>query len=162
MPLSSNRDRRFPAEDEAISTIHAALDAGVTFIDTADCYAPTWAQTGHNELIVGKAVRSWGGDRDSIVIATKGGVTRSQGEVWGRNGSLDYLRSAAGKSLRNLGVEAIDLYQYHRPDAGRPTAKSWKHFRTLQQEGKWPWSPLGGTGGCALLVLSLPDNASSQ
>jgi aryl-alcohol dehydrogenase-like predicted oxidoreductase len=136
MPLSSNNERRFPTEDEAIATIHAALDSGVTFIDTADCYAPEWNQMGHNELIVGKAVRSWRGNKDSIVIASKGGITRSEGNVWGRDGSLDYLRTAVEKSLRNLGVDAIDLYQYHRPDRWKTYGEVMAHFATLQAEGK--------------------------
>jgi aryl-alcohol dehydrogenase-like predicted oxidoreductase len=135
MPLSSSHDRQVPTEDQAIATVHAALDAGVTLIDTADCYAPSWDQMGHNERIVGKAVRSWGPDRDSIVIATKGGITRSQ-DGWGRDGSLDYLRSAVEKSLRNLGVEAIDLYQYHRPDRWKTYGEVMENFKTLQQEGK--------------------------
>ena len=136
MPFSLNNEHRYPTEDEAIATIHAALDAGVTLIDTADCYAPEWDQMGHNERIVGKAVRTWGGDRDSVVIATKGGITRSEGNVWGRDGSMEYLRSAVEKSLRNLGVEAIDLYQYHRPDRWRTYGEVVEHFGILQQEGK--------------------------
>ena len=136
MPLSMNNDKQIPDEDEAIATIHAALDAGVTLIDTADCYAPSWDSMGHNEQIVGKAVRSWGGDRDGVVIATKGGITRSDGEVWGREGSLEYLQSRVEASLRNLGVEAIDLYQYHRPDRWKTYGEVVENFRTLQQQGK--------------------------
>jgi aryl-alcohol dehydrogenase-like predicted oxidoreductase len=136
MPLSNTRDGHVPAEDQSITTIHAALDAGVTLIDTADCYAPSWDQMGHNERIVSKAVRSWGPDRDSIVIATKGGITRSEDHDWGRDGSLNYLRSAVEKSLRNLGVDAIDLYQYHRPDRWKTYGEVMEHFKTLQQEGK--------------------------
>src|SRR6478735_970483 len=91
MPLSMNNDQQFPDDSQAVATIHAALDAGVTFIDTADIYAPTWDQMGVNEALVGKAVRSYGGDTDAVVIATKGGITRSEGEQWGRDGSLAYL-----------------------------------------------------------------------
>ena len=54
--MSMNNDRVYPSEDEAIATIHAALDAGITFIDTADIYAPSWDTMGHNETLVGKAV----------------------------------------------------------------------------------------------------------
>ena len=102
MPVSMNSDDKFPSEADAISTVHAALDAGVTLIDTADIYSPSWDTMGHNERIVGRAVRSWGGKTDDIVIATKGGITRSAGEQWGRDGSLDYLRSAVEKSLQAL------------------------------------------------------------
>ena len=99
MPFSMNNDRVYPDEADAVATVHAALDAGVTFIDTADIYAPTWDQMGHNERIVGKALRSYGGSTDGVVVGTKGGITRGEGETWGRDGSLAYLRSALQKSM---------------------------------------------------------------
>jgi aryl-alcohol dehydrogenase-like predicted oxidoreductase len=135
MPVSMNSDNKFPDEDQAIRTIHAALDAGVTFIDTADIYAPSWDTMGHNELLVGKAVRSYGGDTSDVVIGTKGGITRSEGEQWGRDGSLEYLRSAVQKSLTNLGVDVIDLYQWHRPDRWKVYGDVIANFKTLQDEG---------------------------
>ena len=136
MPMSMNNDRVFPSEQEAIGTIHAALDAGITFIDTADIYAPSWDTMGHNEQLVGKALKAYGGATDDIVVATKGGITRGEGESWGRDGSLDYLRSAVEKSLRNLDVEVIDLYQWHRPDRSMAYADAIGNFKTLQDEGK--------------------------
>jgi len=136
MPLSMNNDKVYPEHDEAIATIHAALDAGVTLIDTADIYAPSWDQMGHNERLVGEAVRTWGGDTDGLLVTTKGGITRSEGEQWGRDGSLAYLRSAVEKSLRELQVEAIDLYQYHRPDRWLVYGEIMEHLATLKQEGK--------------------------
>ena len=136
MPISMNNDRRYPSETDAIATIHAALDAGVTFIDTADVYAPSWDAMGHNETIVGKALNSYGSSTDGVVVGTKGGITRSQGEVWGRDGSLAYLRSAVEKSLRTLDVEVIDLYQWHRPDRWKVYGEVIGHFKTLQDEGK--------------------------
>lgn len=136
MPMSMNNDRVYPDHDEAIATVHAALDAGVTLIDTADIYAPTWDQMGHNERIVAEAVRTWGGDTDGLLITTKGGITRSEGEQWGRDGSLPYLRSAVEKSLRELGVEAIDLYQYHRPDRWIVYGEVMENLATLKREGK--------------------------
>ncbi|MCG7286499.1 aldo/keto reductase [Cellulomonas sp. ACRRI] len=136
MPMSMNNDKVYPDHDEAIATVHAALDAGVTLIDTADIYAPSWDQMGHNERIVAEAVRTWGGDTDGLLITTKGGITRSEGEQWGRDGSLAYLRSAVEKSLRELGVEAIDLYQYHRPDRWLVYGEIMEHLATLKQEGK--------------------------
>jgi aryl-alcohol dehydrogenase-like predicted oxidoreductase len=135
MPMSMNSDNKLPDEDQAIRTIHAALDAGVTFIDTADIYSPSWDTMGHNELIVGKAVKSYGGDTSDVVIGTKGGITRSEGEQWGRDGSLEYLRSAVQKSLTNLGVDVIDLYQWHRPDRWKVYGDVIGHFKTLQDEG---------------------------
>src|SRR5690606_6106462 len=95
--------------DRAMATLHAALDAGVTLLDTADIYAPTWDTMGHNEKLVGEALRSWQGDRSNIVVATKGGITRSA-EGGGRDGSAAYLRSALEKSLAKLGTDTIDLY----------------------------------------------------
>ena len=136
MPLSSAEDQRVPDEAQAIATVHAALDAGVTLIDTADIYAPSWDTMGHNETIVGKAMAAYGGDTDAVVIATKGGITRSKGEQWGRNGSLPYLRSAVEASLRALQVDVIDLYQWHRPDRWLVYGEVIESFRTLQQEGK--------------------------
>ena len=109
MPLSMNNDKEVPSRDDAIATVHAALDAGVTFIDTADCYAPAWDEMGHNERIVAEALRTWSGDSSGVLVATKGGITRSEGEVWGRDGSAAYLHRAVEASLDNLGVSAIDL-----------------------------------------------------
>ena len=136
MPMSMNNDNQIPEESTSIATIHAALDAGVTLIDTADCYAPSWDTMGHNETLVGKAVKSYAGSTEDVVIATKGGITRSVGNVWGRNGGLDHLRTAVEKSLRALQVEAIDLYQWHRPDRWLVYGDVIASFQTLQQEGK--------------------------
>ncbi|MFP5282600.1 MAG: aldo/keto reductase [Actinomycetes bacterium] len=135
MPVSMNNNNTYPDEAQAIATVHAALDAGVTLIDTADIYAPSWDTMGHNETIVGKALKSYGGSTDGVVVATKGGITRSEGDQWGRDGSLEYLRSAVQKSLRALQVEVIDLYQWHRPDRWKVYGEVIGHFRTLQEEG---------------------------
>src|SRR5215210_7711787 len=88
MPMSMNDEKSYPEESQAIATIHAALDCGVTLIDTADVYAPTWDTMGHNEKLVGKAVASYGGNTDDVVIATKGGITRSEGNVFGRDATM--------------------------------------------------------------------------
>jgi aryl-alcohol dehydrogenase-like predicted oxidoreductase len=106
-------------QESAIPAIHAALDAGVTLLDTADIYAPTWDAFGHNELFVAEALRTWSGTKEQknkVVIATKAGISRQPGERWGRNGSLDYLLRAAEASAGRLGVEKIDLWQHHRLD----------------------------------------------
>ena len=105
--------------EEAIPAIHAGLDAGITLLDTADIYSPTWDTMGHNEEFVAEALRTWGGSAEQkadVVIATKGGITRGEGETWGRNGSLDYLVAAAEASIERLGVDKIDLWQHHRLD----------------------------------------------
>jgi len=106
-------------QESAIPAIHAALDAGVTLLDTADIYAPTWDAFGHNEIFVAEALRTWSGTKEQknkVVIATKAGISRQPGERWGRNGSLDYLLRAAEASAGRLGVEKIDLWQHHRLD----------------------------------------------
>ena len=96
-------------EQESISTLHKAIDMGVNFYDTADMYG--W---GANEQLLGKAFK---GKWDKIVLATKFAVMRGpNGEFLGINGKPDYIRKACDQSLKNLGVEAIDLYYMHRQD----------------------------------------------
>ncbi|MDQ1217279.1 aldo/keto reductase [Microbacterium arborescens] len=136
MPVSMNNDKQIPDREDAVATVHAALDAGITLLDTADIYAPSWDTMGHNEEIMAEALATWGGDRSQIVVATKGGITRSEGEKWGRDGSLDYLRKAVEASLRALRVDVIDLYQYHRPDRWMVYGEVMENLKTLQQEGK--------------------------
>ena len=135
MPLSSGHNTR-PDRDQAIATVHAALDAGVTFIDTADIYAPSWDTMGHNEEIVGAALRSYGGDTSGVIVGTKGGITRGEGETWGRDGSPQYIRRALEASMRALDTDVIDLYQWHRPDRWRAYHEVIETFKTLQEEGK--------------------------
>src|SRR5918998_6938416 len=74
MPLSTKDER--PSHDDAVATIHAALDAGVTLVDTADAYARDEAEFGHNEALVAAALASYGGSTDGVLVATKGGHTR--------------------------------------------------------------------------------------
>ncbi|WP_250442622.1 aldo/keto reductase [Actinotalea sp. C106] len=136
MPLSMNQKKEYPEPADAIATIHAALDAGVTLIDTADIYAPAWDQVGHNERLVGEAVRTWHGDTSDVLVTTKGGITRGDGETWGRDGSLAHLRAAVESSLRALQVEAIDLYQYHRPDRTMVYADVMENLAELKRSGK--------------------------
>lgn len=135
MPLSQGRNV-VPDEADAVKTVHAALDAGVTLFDTADIYAPSWDQMGHNERLVAKAMKAYGGRPDGVVIATKGGITRSEGEEWGRDGSAGYLRSALEASMRALDVDVIDLYQWHRPDRWLVFGEVIGTFKALQDEGK--------------------------
>jgi aryl-alcohol dehydrogenase-like predicted oxidoreductase len=135
MPLSMGKDER-PNERQAIATVHAALDAGVTFIDTADVYAPSWDAIGHNERIVARALASYSGSTDPIIVGTKGGITRGPGDTWGRNGSMPYLRSAVEASLRSLDRDVIDLYQWHRPDRSLVYGEVVSQLATLRDEGK--------------------------
>lgn len=131
MPLS--HDTR-PDEADAIRVIHAALDTGVELIDTADAYTPRDHGPGHNEELVAKALRAYGGDSASVLVATKGGHTRD-GAEWGLNGRPDYLRSAAEASARRLGVGAIGLYQHHRPDPDVAYAETLGGLRDLVDTG---------------------------
>jgi aryl-alcohol dehydrogenase-like predicted oxidoreductase len=130
MPLSTKEDRPSPAEAEAV--IHAALDAGVTLIDTADAYARDEAEFGHNETLVANALRSYG--RADVLVATKGGHTR-KGTDWLLDGSPAYLRRACEDSLRRLGGDAIGLYQFHRPDPDTPWEESMAGLRHLYDAG---------------------------
>ena len=133
MPLSMGRGEPAPHE-RAMATIHAALDAGITLLDTADIYAPSWDTMGHNEKLVGEALRSWGGDRTAITVATKGGITRSA-EGGGRDGSPAYLRRALETSLAALGRDSVDLYYWHRPDRSIRYAEAVETLAAFQQEG---------------------------
>ena len=124
-----------PDEARCIRTIHAALEAGVTLIDTADAYCRDGSEMGHNERLVAKALVAWPGHRDRVLVATKGGHTRPGGE-WGLDGRPEYLRRACEASLRALGVEAIGLYQLHRPDPKVPFAESVGALAELRAAGK--------------------------
>lgn len=135
MPLSMVRNGQ-QGWDHANETVHAALDAGVTFIDTADIYAPSWDAMGHNERVVAEALRTYDGDTSGVVVATKGGITRGEGETWGRDGSPEYIRRAVEASLRALDREVIDLYQWHRPDRRRLYGEVVETFAALKDEGK--------------------------
>jgi aryl-alcohol dehydrogenase-like predicted oxidoreductase len=131
MPLSTKWPRPSPTEAEAV--VHAALDAGVTLIDTADAYSKDEAEFGHNEELVALALRSYG-DTSDVLVATKGGHTR-QGTDWGLDGSPAYLRRACEASLRRLHVDAIGLYQFHRPDPATPWEESMGALRSLADDG---------------------------
>jgi aryl-alcohol dehydrogenase-like predicted oxidoreductase len=130
MPLSTKDPRPSPTDAEAV--VHAALDAGVTLIDTADAYSHDEAEFGHNEELVANALRSYG--RADVLVATKGGHTRS-GRDWGLDGSPSYLRRACEASLRRLHVDAIGLYQFHRPDPATPWEESMGALRSLFDDG---------------------------
>jgi aryl-alcohol dehydrogenase-like predicted oxidoreductase len=132
MPLSL---RGRPDEDHAIRTIHAALDAGVNLIDTADAYAYDDSDIGHGERLIAKALR---GRRDGVIVATKGGHTRN-GQAWEVDGRPEHIRAACEASLRALETDRIDLYQYHRPDPRVPYAETIGAFKELQDEGKVRW-----------------------
>lgn len=127
MSLASRPDR-----DRALETIRTALDKGVTLIDTADAYSADDRDFGHNEELIAEALKGV----DGVLVATKGGHTRTPDGGWGLNGRPEYLKAACEASLRRLGVEAIGLYQFHRPDPDVPTAESVGALAELLDEGK--------------------------
>jgi aryl-alcohol dehydrogenase-like predicted oxidoreductase len=94
-------------DEESVRAIHAALDLGVNFLDTADVYG-----AGHSEKVVGRALA---GKRQQVVIATKFGNTFNEGErqLVGSDASPEYIRQACEASLRRLNTDYIDLYQFH-------------------------------------------------
>ena len=125
-----------PDEERSIRTIHAALDAGVTLIDTADAYHLHAGETGHNERLIARALASYPGDASDVLVATKGGHLRPGDGSWTVNGSPAYLRAAAEASLKALGVDAIGFYQFHRPDPKVPYEESVGALAELLAEGK--------------------------
>jgi aryl-alcohol dehydrogenase-like predicted oxidoreductase len=125
-----------PDEERSIATIHAALDAGITLIDTADAYHLTATDDGHNESLIAKALSTYGGDTSGVLVATKGGHLRPGDGSWTVDSSPAHLRQACEDSLKRLGVEAIGLYQLHRPDPKTPYEDSVGAIRDLLDEGK--------------------------
>jgi aryl-alcohol dehydrogenase-like predicted oxidoreductase len=156
MPMSlSSR----PPEERSIRTIHAALDAGVNLIDTADAYARDHTDIGHGERLVAEALR---GRRDGVIVATKGGHTRN-GEAWELDGRPEHLRAACEASLRALETDRIDLYQYHRPDPKVPYEESIGAIKELQDEGKVRWVGISNANVEQIeLACSIVDVVSVQ
>jgi|RhiMethySRZTD1v2_1073278.scaffolds.fasta_scaffold00057_38 aryl-alcohol dehydrogenase-like predicted oxidoreductase len=138
MRLSTERDRdearRQTDESNAIEVLHAALDRGVTLLDTADAYCLDESDVGHNERLIARALGTWSGDRSRVVVATKGGLTRPNGQ-WVPDGRGRHLRSACEASLKALAVERIDLYQLHAPDPRVPLSTSVRALASLKDEG---------------------------
>ncbi|MEV4947211.1 aldo/keto reductase [Streptomyces sp. NPDC053755] len=124
-----------PDEARARATVHAALDAGVTLLDTADSYHPPGGAPGEGELLVARALASYGGRTDDVLVATKGGRGRTADGGWTVDGRPEHLRRAAEASRRRLGVEAIGLYQLHKPDPAVPYAESLGAVRELLDAG---------------------------
>ncbi|GAA1356068.1 aldo/keto reductase [Saccharothrix algeriensis] len=121
-----------PPRERSLATIRAAVEAGVTLIDTADAYSVDDTDFGHNEELVAEALRGVSG----VLVATKGGHVRTPGGGWALDGRPEHLKAACEASLRRLRVDAIDLYQFHRPDPEVPTAESVGALAELLDEGK--------------------------
>jgi pyridoxine 4-dehydrogenase len=108
--------------------LQRAVELGVSFIDTADSYGPEVS-----ERLIREALHPY---PPGLVIATKGGYTRSGPDQWTPNGDPAHLRNACEGSLRRLGLDRIDLYQFHVPDPHVPLEESLQALVKLQQEGK--------------------------
>lgn len=113
--------------DGAIAVLKKAVELGVDFFDTADAYGPEVS-----ENLIHEALYPY----DDIVIATKGGLTRSGPGAWEPDGSPKHLREALEASLKRLGVDAIDVYQLHRPDPSVPFETSVQTLIDMKYEGK--------------------------
>jgi aryl-alcohol dehydrogenase-like predicted oxidoreductase len=124
-----------PDEDQAIATIHAALDAGITLIDTADAYHRDATEVGHNEALIAKALRQYGKPTGDVLVATKSGHLRPGDGTWTLNGNPEYIKQAAKASAVRLGVDAIGLHQFHRPDPSVPYEESVGALAELLDEG---------------------------
>lgn len=143
MRLSTEPDRD---DDRSIAVLHAAFDAGVTLLDTADAYGLDDRDIGHSERLVARALSTWPGDRSRIVVATKGGMTRPGGR-WESDGRARHLRAACERSRQALGVDRIPLYQLHVPDPRTPLATSVNALAALKRGGL-----VGGIGLCNVTV----------
>ena len=131
MRLSTAADRD---DARSIEVIHAALDAGATLLDTSNAYCHDDSETGHNERLIAEALRTWGGDRSRVEIATKGGLLRPGGK-WVADAKAKSLRAACEASRRALDVDAIDLYHLHAVDPKTPFETSVRALASLQKDG---------------------------
>ncbi len=133
-PLSLRPDR--PTDDEGVRVVQAALDAGMTLLDTADVYTPAGTGRGHSERLIGRALRERGTRSDDVLVATKGG------KYWDADGEVQIdasparLREACEASLTALRTETIALYQLHEVDPVAPIEDSVGALVELQRQGK--------------------------
>jgi Predicted oxidoreductases (related to aryl-alcohol dehydrogenases) len=132
MPMSIQGRK---SRETSIATIHAALDAGITLIDTADAYTLDEDGQGHNEELIAEALKSYHGETSEVLVATKGGLIHRDDGEWNPDGRPDYLIRAAKESAHRLGVDAIGLYQFHRPDPDVPYEESLGALRELFDSG---------------------------
>ncbi|MGI3786548.1 MAG: aldo/keto reductase, partial [Janthinobacterium lividum] len=144
MPMSI--EGRPEDRSRSIATIHAAIDAGITLIDTADAYHWHGDEVGHNESLIAEALKSYGGSTEGVLVATKGGHERPGDGSWTQDGSPAHLREAAQASAKRLGVEQIGLYQFHRPDPNVPFEDSVGALKELLDEGLIGLAGVSNTG----------------
>lgn len=129
-PMLQHRER-------ALKTVHAALDAGVTLLDSANIYAPSWDRVGYGERLVREALETWDAaseQKEKIVVATKGGIVLSE-QGGSRDASHEHLSQACSASLEALAVNKIDLYYLHWPASSPSFAKQVENMLRLQQDG---------------------------
>ena len=124
--LGCNNFGRAIGLDDTRAVVDAAIDAGVTFFDTADVY-------GDSELLLGEVLE---GRRDEVVIATKFGAAVLDAPQWEGRGSRRYIRRAIERSLRRLRTDYVDLFQMHAPDPQTPIAETLSALDELVHEGK--------------------------
>lgn len=146
----------------AEATVRAALEAGVTLIDTAIAYGPDSlgaGAMGENERLVTSILNRLGA-KSEVLIATKGGLARTTGGGWAVDSSAAHLRAAVDASLANLGVEQIDLYQHHRPDPKIPYGEAMATLKEIHDsEGcRWSASPPAGPSRAGPTVKSSPSD----
>jgi aryl-alcohol dehydrogenase-like predicted oxidoreductase len=125
-----------PPEPVARQIIRRSLDAGVTMLDTANVYCESSGTTGHNERLIRAALAEWDGDRDGVLVATKGGHVRAADGSISRDGTPSGIRRACEASLVALGVDRIGLYYHHSPDPRVPIEESLGVIKELREEGK--------------------------
>jgi aryl-alcohol dehydrogenase-like predicted oxidoreductase len=135
MPLSNIKmvDHR----EQAIATIHHAIDLGITLLDTANVYSPTWDTFGHNETLVAEAMRTYSGSADisKVLIATKGGIIKPAENVVERDGTREGLLRACEASLKRLNTSSIELYQFHRHDPSVTYTEQMLSLKALKDAG---------------------------
>ena len=135
-----------PDEAEARRTLECALEAGITLLDTADVYSMDGSDLGHNERLIASVLRERPGDREQVIVATKGGSSHPEKTRWGPDGRPEHLRAACEASLRALGVERIDLYYLHARDPNVPYEESFGALAELQRAGKVRWLGVSNVG----------------
>lgn len=120
--------------EQGVRAVHAAVDAGITLFDTADAYGPS-SEMGVNERALISALRRHPDALDRVVIATKGGHTRGPEGTWWVDGTPEHLARAARASAQRLGLDALPLFQHHRPDPAVPYSESMGALRQLVDDG---------------------------
>jgi aryl-alcohol dehydrogenase-like predicted oxidoreductase len=123
-------------DDAAIAAIRAAIEAGVTWVDTAASYG-----LGHSEEVVARALQPWRVGEEVLVFSKCAHPWEPPDRIW-TDLAPETIRRQCEDSLRRLGVERVDLYQFHHPDPNTPVEASWATLVELVEEGKVRWAGL--------------------